>query len=157
MRLSKNFVLSEITRSNTAKRLGIDNEPTKKDLENLQRIITNLIQPIRDHLGPVRISSGYRSKELNRAIGGSRNPISQHCKGEALDIQFWKDGQMCNKEIYDWIIDNAVEFDQMINEFDFCWIHISLKKSKNRREVLEAYKNDDGDTKYRYAPDIITL
>ncbi len=157
MRLSKNFVLSEITRSNTAKRLGIDNEPTKKDLENLQRIVTNLLQPLRDHLGPIRISSGYRSKELNRAIGGSRNPVSQHCKGEAVDIQFWKEGQMCNKEVYDWIIDNAVEFDQMINEFDFSWIHISLKKSKNRREVLEAYKDKDGDTKYRYAPDIITL
>lgn len=155
MRLSKNFVLSEITRSNTAKRLGIDNEPTKKDLENLQRIVTNLLQPVRNHLGPIRISSGYRSKELNRAIGGSNK--SQHSKGEALDIQFWKEGQMCNKEVYDWIIDNAIEFDQMINEFDFAWIHISLKKSNNRREVLEAYKDKDGDTKYRYAPDIITL
>jgi len=155
MRLSKNFVLSEITRSNTAKRLGISNEPTKAHLENMQRIITNLLQPMRDELGPIRISSGYRSKELNRAIGGSRS--SQHCKGEAVDIQFWKNGQMCNKEVYDWIIDNAVEFDQMINEFDFAWIHISLKKSKNRREILEAFKDDDGDTKYRYAPDIITL
>ena len=155
MRLSKNFVLSEITRSNTAKRLGIKNEPTKAHLENLQRIVTNLLQPLRDHLGPIRISSGYRSKELNRAIGGSSR--SQHCKAEALDLQFWKDGQMCNKEIYDWIIDNAIEFDQMINEFDFAWIHISLKKSKNRREILEAYKDNDGDTQYRYAPDIIAL
>ena len=148
-------MLSEITRSNTAKRLGIDNEPTKKDLENLQRIVTNLLQPVRNHLGPIRISSGYRSKELNRAIGGSNK--SQHSKGEAVDIQFWRDGQMCNKEVYDWIIDNAIEFDQMINEFDFSWIHISLKKSNNRREVLEAYKDKDGDTKYRFAPDIITL
>ena len=155
MRLSKNFVLSEITRSNTAKRLGIDNEPTKKDLENIKRIITNILQPLRNDLGPIRISSGYRNKELNRAIGGSNK--SQHSKGEALDIQFWKDGEMCNKEIYDWIIDNAVEFDQMINEFNFSWIHISLKKSNNRREVLEAYKDKDGDTKYRFAPDIITL
>jgi len=151
MRLSKNFVLSEITRSNTAKRLGIENEPTKAHLENLQRIVTNLLQPMRNHLGPIRISSGYRSKELNRAIGGSRNPISQHCKGEALDLQFWKDGQMCNKEVYDWIIDNAVEFDQMINEFDFAWIHISLKKKGNRKQVLEAYKNNDGDTAYKHA------
>ena len=155
MRLSKNFVLSEITRSNTANRLGINNEPTKKDLENLQRIVTNILQPMRNHFGPIRISSGYRSKELNRAIGGSIK--SQHCKGEALDIQFWKDGQMYNKKIYDWIINNAIEFDQMINEFDFSWIHISLKKSKNRREILEAYKDKEGDTKYRYAPDIITL
>ena len=155
MRLSKNFVLSEITRSNTAKRLGISNEPTKEHLENLQRIILNIIQPMRDSLGPIRISSGYRSKELNRAIGGSNK--SQHCKGQALDLQFWKDGQMCNKEVYDWVIDNAVEFDQMINEFDFAWIHISLKKDKNRKDVLEAYKDDDGDTKYRFAPDIIAL
>ena len=155
MRLSKNFVLSEITRSDTANRLGINNEPTKKDLENIQRLVTNILQPLRNHLGPIRISSGYRSKELNRAIGGSTK--SQHSKGEALDIQFWRDGKMCNKEIYQWIIDNAIEFDQMINEFNFSWIHISLKKSKNRREVLEAYKDEDGDTRYRFAPDIITL
>ena len=155
MRLSKNFVLSEITRSNTAKRLGISNEPTKKHLENMQRLVSNLIQPMRDELGPVRISSGYRSKALNRAIGGSSK--SQHCKGEALDLQFWKDGKMCNKEVYDWIISSHLEFDQMINEFDFAWIHISLKKEGNRKQVLEAYKDEDGDTKYRYAPDIIIL
>tara|TARA_S200002703_G_scaffold115312_1_gene100885 strand:+ start:159 stop:626 length:468 start_codon:yes stop_codon:yes gene_type:complete len=155
MRLSKNFVLSEITRSNTAKRLGISNEPEKKHLESLQRIITNLLQPMRDHLGPIRISSGYRNKELNRAIGGSSR--SQHCKGEALDLQFWKEGQMCNQEIYNWIIGSNLEFDQMINEFDYAWIHLSLKKKDNRKEVLEAYKNKDGDTAYRYAPDIIIL
>ena len=155
MRLSKNFVLSEITRSNTAKRKGISNEPTKEHLSNMQRLITNLLQPMRNALGPIRISSGYRSPKLNRAIGGSSR--SQHCKGEALDLQFWKDGQMCNKEIYDWIIDNAIEFDQMINEFDFSWIHISLKQKKNRKNVLEAYKDDNGDTAYRYAPDIIAL
>jgi zinc D-Ala-D-Ala carboxypeptidase len=155
MRLSKNFVLSEITRSNTAKRLGISNEPTKKHLESMQRLISNLIQPMRDELGPIRISSGYRSKTLNRAIGGSSK--SQHCKGEALDLQFWREGKMCNKEIYSWILNSNLEFDQMINEFDFSWIHISLKEDKNRKDVLEAYKDEDGDTKYRYAPDIIIL
>ena len=149
MRLSKNFVLSEITRSNTAKRLGISNEPEKKHLENLQRIVTNLLQPMRDHLGPIRISSGYRNKELNRAIGGSSR--SQHCKGEALDLQFWKEGQMCNQKIYDWVIEEGIEFDQMINEFDFAWIHISLKAEGNRKQILEAYHDEDGDTKYRYA------
>ena len=155
MRLSKNFVLSEITRSNTARRLGISNEPTKEHLENMQRLISNLIQPMRDELGPIRISSGYRSKALNRAIGGSSK--SQHCKGQALDLQFWEDGQMCNKKVYDWILNSNLEFDQMINEFDFSWIHISLKKDKNRKDVLEAYKDEDGDTKYRFAPDIIIL
>jgi len=155
MRLSKNFVLSEITRSNTATRLGISNEPTKEHLENMQRLISNLVQPMRDELGPIRITSGYRSKELNRAIGGSTR--SQHCKAQALDLQFWENGQMNNKKIYNWIINSHLEFDQMINEFDFAWIHLSLKKKGNRKEVLEAYKNKDGDTAYKYADNIIIL
>ena len=149
MRLSKNFVLSEITRSNTATRLGISNEPTKEHLENMQRLISNLIQPMRDSIGPIRISSGYRNPSLNRAIGGSRS--SQHCKGEALDIQFWQMGKMMNILIYEWILDSGLEFDQMINEFDFAWIHISLKEKDNRKQVLEAYKNKDGDTAYKVA------
>jgi len=149
MRLSKNFVLSEITHSNTAKRLGIDNEPTEKHLQNMQRLIDILLQPLRDALGPIRISSGYRNPSLNRAIGGSSK--SQHCKGEALDLQFWKDGKMCNEEIYTWILDSDIEFDQMINEFGFAWIHVSLKNKGNRKQILEAYKDEDNDTKYRYA------
>ena len=149
MRLSKNFTLREITRSNTAKRLGIDNEPIKLHMENMQRLVSNLIQPMRDELGPIRITSGYRSPSLNRAIGGSSK--SQHCKGEALDLQFWKEGQMCNEEIYEWILKSGLDFDQMINEFDFAWIHISLKKENNRKSVLEAYKDTDGDTAYRHA------
>jgi len=152
MRLSKNFVLSEITRSGTAKRKGISNEPNKEHLENLQRLIFNLVQPMRDELGPIRVTSGYRSPKLNRSIGGSKK--SQHCKGEALDLQFWKEGQLCNKEVYDWILNSNLEFDQMINEFDFSWIHISLRKEGNRKQVLEAYKDDDGDTAYKFA-DII--
>tara|TARA_B110000046_G_scaffold18559_1_gene17737 strand:+ start:494 stop:949 length:456 start_codon:yes stop_codon:yes gene_type:complete len=149
MRLSKNFVLSEITRSNTAKRLGIDNGPNKNHLRSIQRLITNLIQPMRDALGPIRISSGYRNPNVNRAIGGSTK--SQHCKGEALDLQFWDDGKISNKKLYDWVLSSNVEFDQMINEFDFAWIHISLKKEGNRNQVLEAYKDEDNDTKYKYA------
>ena len=150
MKLSKNFTVAEIEHSNTAKRLGIKNEMPEKHLENMQRLITNLIQPMRDALGPIRISSGYRNPQLNRAIGGSTK--SQHCKGEALDLQFWKKGKMCNKEIYDWVIKSGIEFDQMINEFDYAWIHISLKNGgKNRRMILEAYKDKDGDTAYKVA------
>jgi len=149
MILSKNFVLSEITRSNTAKRLNISNAPDKEHLRNLQVIIRDLIQPMRDALGPIRITSGYRSPQLNRVIGGSRK--SQHCKGQALDLQFWKAGKMCNKEIYDWVVKEEIEFDQMINEFNFAWIHISLRDKDNRKQILEAYHDEDGDTKYKYA------
>ena len=95
MRLSKNFTLSEITKSNTAKRLGIDNGPNKEHLQNIQVLVNNLIQPMRSALGPIRISSGYRNPQLNHAIGGSSR--SQHCKGQAFDVQFWKNGKMCNK------------------------------------------------------------
>ena len=148
MKLSKNFSRAEIEHSNTAKRLGISNEMSDKHLENMQRVIDNLIQPMRDAIGPIRISSGYRSPKLNKAIGGSSR--SQHCKGEALDLQFWKEGKMNNKVIYDWVIDSGIEFDQMINEFDYAWIHISLKSKENRKEILEAYKNEKGKTKYKY-------
>ena len=149
MKLSKNFTLPEIIHSNTAKRLGINNAPNKEHLKNMQVLVRDLIQPMRDDLGPIRVTSGYRSKELNRAIGGSTR--SQHSKAEALDLQFWKKGKMNNKVIYDWILDSGLEFDQMINEFDFSWIHISLKKNSNRKQVLEAYKDGEGDTAYRLA------
>ncbi len=147
MKLSRNFTLNELTRSGTAQRRGIDNEPTDAHLDNLQRIVDEILQPMREDLGPIRVTSGYRSPKLNRAIGGSSR--SQHCKGEAVDIQFWEGGDMDNKVIYDYILDNEIEFDQMINEFDFSWIHISLKEKGNRNRVLEAYKNEEGKTCYR--------
>lgn len=149
MKLSKNFTRAEIEHSNTAKRLGISNEMSEEHLENMQHLIDRLIQPLRDSIGPIRVSSGYRSKALNRAIGGSSR--SQHSKGQALDLQFWQNGKMMNELVYDWILDSNIEFDQMINEFDFSWIHISLKKKGNRKQILEAYKDEDGDTKYKYA------
>ena len=155
MRLSKNFTLSEIIKSNTAKRLGIENAPNKEHLKNMQILIRDLIQPMRNALGPIRISSGYRSPSLNRAIGGSSK--SQHCKGQALDLQFWSEGEMCNQKIYDWVLKEGIEFDQMINEFDFAWIHISLKEKGNRKQVLEAYKESDGDTAYKGADGITSI
>ena len=147
MKLSKNFSRAEIEHSNTAKRLGISNEMSEKHLENMQRLIDNLIQPMRDAIGPIRISSGYRSPKLNKAIGGSSR--SQHSKAEALDLQYWIGEKMNNKVIYDWVLESGVEFDQMINEFDYSWIHISLKSRENRGQVLEAYKDEKGKTAYK--------
>ena len=149
MKLSKNFTLAEVEHSSTAKRLGINNEMPKKHIANMQRLITNLVQPMRDDLGPIRITSGYRSKTLNSAIGGSNR--SQHSKGQALDLQFWQKGKMDNEKIYKWILKSELEFDQIINEFDFAWIHLSLKETCNRKSILEAYKDEEGYTAYRHA------
>ena len=99
MRLSKNFTLSEFTRSATASRKGIDNTPSAKDIVNLQHLVSKILQPMRNALGPIRITSGYRSPAVNRAIGGSTK--SQHCKGQAADIQIYKGGVMNNSRMYD--------------------------------------------------------
>ena len=111
MQLSKNLVLAEVIRSETAKRKGISNMPTPEHIENFKKLAKNVFQPIRDHFEvPIHISSGYRSKALNKAIGGSLT--SQHCQGEAIDIDM--DGtSITNKQIFDFIKDNLV-FDQMI-------------------------------------------
>ena len=158
MRLSKNFTLAELTKSNTALRLGIDNTPTKEGILKLTLLATELLQPIRDRLSaPIRISSGYRSPQLSEAIGSSSN--SQHCRYEAVDIQYVKRGKMDNLMIYQALLDLDLDFDQCILEFGNssatqdptypAWIHLSWKVSDNRRQVLVAYKDDNNKTKYR--------
>ena len=151
MRLSKNLSLQEVTKSATAKRRGIPNEPTIEHLENLKAIAENVFQPMRDYFKvPINISSGYRSKELNDAIGGSL--ASQHSKGEALDIDCAPYSGLSNREVFEYIKDH-LEFDQLIwefgNESDPDWVHVSYKKSgRNRYESLVAYKQG-GKTKYK--------
>ena len=113
MRLSRNFMLREFVNSTTASRKGISNKPTEVHLSNLKILIDNVIQPLRDKIGPIRITSGYRSPALNRAIGGSSR--SQHSKGMAADIQFVRDNEMDNKVIFDTILEMGLNFDQMIN------------------------------------------
>ena len=147
MRLSRNFMVREFTNSTTAARRGISNSPTEEHMANLKRLVDSVIQPLRDKIGPIRISSGYRSPKLNRAIGGSSR--SQHCKGMASDLQFVRDNTMDNKIIFDNVIEMGLNFDQMINEFDYKWIHISYNQKKNRKQILEAYKDGNNKTKYR--------
>ena len=151
MQLSKNLALSEVTRSETAKRRGISNMPTPEHIENFKKLAENVFQPIRDHFGvPIRISSGYRSKELNTAIGGSLS--SQHCQGEAIDIDM--DGTTVkNSEIFNYIKDN-LNFDQLIWEFGTDtnpdWVHVSYDSSgKQRKQILVAKRNG---SKTTYVP-----
>ena len=157
MRISKNFTLAELTASNTSKRLGISNIPDKEGIHKLRLLATELLQPLRNAVGPLRISSGYRSESLNAAIGGSNK--SQHTKCEAVDLQFVKRGSMDNMRIFNAIIRLGLEFDQCILEFGGAtansdsdnpdWIHISWKVTENRKQILVAYKDENNKTKYR--------
>ncbi len=147
MKLSEHLDLSEIIRSDSAKRNGISNMPTPEHIENFKILATKVFEPIREHFGvPIRISSGYRSAELNKCIKGS-STTSQHSTGEAIDID--QDGTtITNKQVFDYIKDNLA-FDQLINEFNYAWVHVSYKANgKQRGEILEAYKEGKA-TKYR--------
>tara|TARA_R110000765_G_scaffold53454_9_gene107210 strand:+ start:1173 stop:1619 length:447 start_codon:yes stop_codon:yes gene_type:complete len=146
MKLSKNLSLNEVTKSNTAIRNGIYNNPTAEHLKNLKTIAIEVFQPIREHFGvPIGVSSGYRSKELNNKIGGSR--ISEHCQGMAFDLDADIFGGVTNKEMFEFIRDN-LDFRQLINEFDYSWVHVSFNKDDNKKQVLECYKKD-GRTRYK--------
>ena len=159
MRISKNFTLAELTASNTSKRLGISNTPDKEGIHKLRLLATELLQPLRNAVGPLRVTSGYRSESLNAAIGGSNK--SQHTKCEAVDLQFVKRGRMDNMKIFNAIVTLGLDFDQLILEFgnpaptadkdsdNPDWIHISWKVTGNRRQILVAYKDENNRTKYR--------
>jgi len=150
MKLSENLSLSEVIKSNTAIRRGIDNHPTQEHLEALEDIADNVFQPIREHFKvSIGISSGYRSRKLNEAIGGSKN--SQHSRGEALDLDADMYGKITNKQIFNFIKDNLV-FDQLIWEFgndhEPNWVHVSFTTRRpNRMMILKAYKSK-GKNKY---------
>lgn len=146
MKLSKNFTLQEMVHSYTAVKKGLLNEPNEAQIENLRILCENVLQPLRDALGPIYISSGFRSVELNTAIGGSSS--SQHCalKGAASDIDVGKR----NAEVFNYIKDHLV-WDQMIWEFgddeNPSWVHVSYNEGHNRKQILKAIKQG-GKTKY---------
>lgn len=136
MQLSKNFTLSELTRSQTASRLGINNVPNAQVIANLRILCENILQPVRDNYGlPVVVSSGYRSPELNRKIKGSRT--SQHMTGHAVDFEV---PTVENLQVANWIKSN-LSFDQLILEFwtggNSGWIHCSyVSPEKNKKQLL---------------------
>ena len=154
MKISPNLNLAEITRSDTAKRHGIDNTPNTEHLENFKLLADKVFEPIREHFKtPIFISSGYRSKALNAFIKGSAS--SQHCTGQAIDIDMdGSNGEVTNRMVFDFI-KNKLDFDQLIWEFgtDFNpdWVHVSYVKGKNRKQKLKAVRSG-GKTSYINIP-----
>jgi zinc D-Ala-D-Ala carboxypeptidase len=154
MKLTQHFSLSELTRSQTATRKGIDNQPDDEQLANLVALCECVLQPIRDHFGTsVRISSGLRVPELNAAIGGSTT--SDHCKGMAADIEV---PPIDNLELARWVEGSGLAFRQLILEYydgtpDSGWIHVSYDPADNKRQVLTATKQGG---KTVYLPGLVT-
>ena len=149
MRLSKNFTLAEFTKSQTALRHGLDNTPTDEHLESAKVLFEHVVQPVRDNFGLTIINSGYRGEELNAKVGGSSK--SQHCKGEAVDIECPRHS---NYDVARWIEQN-LDYDQLILEFytpgipDSGWVHVSYKADgSNRKSTLTAMK-ENGKTVYK--------
>ena len=153
MQLSKNFSLVELTKSQTAERKGIPNDPSPDHIQNLRLLCERVLQPDRDHFNHVvSISSAYRSPQLCIAIGSSVE--SQHAKGMAADFEIFGTP---NNEIFNWISQNLM-YDQMILEFwngpdepNSGWLHVSYnpESSENRKENLRAYKDEDNRTRYK--------
>ena len=148
MKLTSNFSLAELTRSQTATRKGIDNTPDAEQLANLTALCECVLQPVRDYFGMVvRISSGLRVPELNSAIGGSTT--SDHCKGMAADIEV---PGVDNLALAEWVVKN-LEFRQVILEFytsgvpDSGWVHVSYNPGDNKKQALTATKQN-GKTVY---------
>jgi zinc D-Ala-D-Ala carboxypeptidase len=137
--VSKNFSLAELTKTNT----GLLNALPEHLYSNLQALVDNVLQPARDALGPIQVTSAYRSPEVNKAIGGSKT--SQHCLAQAADLKF-KGG---NDVLFNWLKDNT-DFDQLIWEFGTtdapAWVHISYSP-RHRKQILKAVKQN-GRTKY---------
>lgn len=141
MKLTPNFSLSEMTKSDTALRLDMDNTPNAVQMENLKTLCEKVLQPVRDHFGKgVKVNSGFRHPQVNAAVGGSKT--SDHCKGMAADIEI---PGVANGDLAQWIVDN-LEFRQVILEFytpgvpDSGWVHVSFNPEDNKKQVLTAAK-----------------
>jgi hypothetical protein len=142
MKLSAHFDLAEFTRSESAKREGLDNTPPQEHLENIKTLCEKVLEPIRLRFGPINISSGYRGKMLNHFIGGSIS--SDHCVGRAADIDMDDMGSgVTNTEIFNYIKDN-LDYDQLIWEFGTKdkpdWVHVGYRGKENRKQTLRATK-----------------
>lgn len=132
MKISKHISYREATHSQTAIRHNIDNTPGDNELIAMRNVAEACFEPIRQWYGkPLKVNSFYRCPELNTKIGGSKN--SQHMKGEAIDID--TESKEDNKKIFEWAKAN-LKFDQLINEYDYSWVHISFTLGNNRNQTL---------------------
>ena len=129
----KYFTMKELTKSSTADKLGIDNTPTTEVSAQLSNLVTHVLDPLREMYGkPITVNSGYRCPKLNAAVGGAKS--SQHIRGEAADISAGSKTE--NKKLFELIRDN-LPFDQLLNESDYSWVHVSyVSTSKNRKQIL---------------------
>ena len=131
----KYFTMTELTSSATAKRKGIDNTPDAKTKAALSALVANVLDPLREKYGKqIVVSSGYRCPKLNKAVGGVAR--SQHTKGEAADIRCVSDSRAENKRLFDLIVASGLPFDQLIDEYNYDWVHVSFKDGANRRQIL---------------------
>lgn len=133
--MAQYFTLEELTRSDTAQQRGIRNTPNHDDIRRLNYLMDNCLDPIRQAWGkPIGVNSGYRSRRLNEAVGGSAT--SQHLKGEAADIT--TGSREGNRKLFDLIQTLGVSFDQLIDERNYKWLHISCKEygTGNRKQIL---------------------
>ena len=132
--MGKYFTIEELTKSSTAKRAGIKNIPNEKELKNLNNLIDNILDPLREAYGkPIIVTSGFRCEELNDLVNGVRG--SQHRTGQAADIRSKVDTRKENKKLFDLVIALELPFDQLIDEYDYNWIHVSFS-DRNRRQIL---------------------
>jgi uncharacterized protein YcbK (DUF882 family) len=130
--ISKHITIEEATYSAKAVSNKISNVPNEIQLEAMQHVAVNLFEPLREwYAKPIKINSFFRSTEVNKLVGGAAT--SQHCKGEAIDISAGSKAE--NKKLFDYVCKNLA-FDQCINEYDYTWVHISLKAKGNRRQIL---------------------
>jgi hypothetical protein len=148
MNLTKNFTLSEMTKSETALRHDMDNSPDQTAISNLQALAVHVLQPVRDHYGKgVKVNSGYRSPDVNARVGGSRT--SDHTRGMAADIEI---PGVSNHELAEWVKAN-LPYTQLILEFytrgvpDSGWVHVSYDPANLKKQDLTAVK-EGGKTVY---------
>ena len=132
--MGKYFSIAELTKSDTARKKKISNHPTEQIESNLNQLIDNILDPLREaYKQPIIVSSGYRCPELNKAVKGAKS--SQHVLGQAADIHTKSNSKESNKEIFDLIKQLKLQYDQLINEYNYSWIHVSYSP-RNRRQIL---------------------